>query len=316
MKSTLKHYTPVALLMVGIVAVSGVLTALCGRVGVPAKTRTVVTTTYAVYLAAENILGDTTALTVENLTGTATGCLHDYQLTPANRITLQNAELLLLNGGGAEVFLTDTLAALSHLKTVDTSAGVDLLTSCHDHDHPHDHAHAAAGESHAANEHLWVSPTRYAEQVTATATALAALDPQNAATYARNAETYRQKILAVGARLTAAADKLGSKNCVIFHDSLAYLADDLGLTVTAALHVGEDAGLSAGDLAAAQSAIAADSGTLLLYDSQYTVRYAALDGLVPSKQVLTVDTAVVGHGRADDWLTAMEKTVTLLEGAA
>ena len=307
-----KHYGLVVLLMAGILALSAVVTAFTGTVGLPRRGQTVVTTTYPVYVAVQNILGDTDGVAVENLTGSAAGCLHDYQLSPANRITLEGASLVLLNGGGAESFLGDTLAALPDLPTVDTSAGVSLLESCHDHDHPHG-GEPTDGHTHAANEHLWVSPTRYAAQVAAATEALCALDPDNAAVYTANGEAYRQRVLAVGARLRAAADKLSSKTCVIFHDSLAYLADELGLTVAASLHVGEESGVSAADLAAAQQAATQDPNILLLYDSQYTVRYPAIDALVPAAHVLTVDTAVIGRGRASDWLDAMAANAKLFE---
>lgn len=310
-----KTYGRVAWLMAGIVLLSAVVTAFTGTVGLPRRGRAVVTTTYPVYVAVRNILGDTDGVTVENLTGAAAGCLHDYQLSPANRITLEGASLVLLNGGGAESFLDDTLAALPDLPTVDTSAGVALLESCHDHDHPHG-SEPTDGHTHAANEHLWVSPTRYAAQVAAATTALCSLDPEHAAAYTANGDAYRQKVLAVGARLRAATDKLPSKTCIIFHDSLAYLADELGLTVAASLHVGEESGVSAADLAAAQQAAAQDPNILLLYDSQYTVRYSAIDALVPAAHVLTVDTAVVGHGRANDWLDAMAHNAQILENVS
>ncbi len=310
-----KHYGRVALLMAGIILLSVIVTVFTGTVGLPRRSKTVVTTTYPVYVAVRNILGDTDAVAVENLTGAAAGCLHDYQLSPANRITLEGASLVLLNGGGAENFLDDTLAALPDLPTVDTSAGVALLESCHEHEHPHG-GEPTDGHVHAANEHLWVSPTRYAAQVAAATEALCALDPDNAAVYTANGDVYRQRVLAVGERLRAAADKLPSKTCIIFHDSLAYLADELGLTVAASLHVGEESGVSAADLAAAQQAVAADQNTLLLYDSQYTVRYPAIDALVPAAHVLTVDTAVVGRGRVSDWLDAMEANVKLFENVS
>ncbi len=315
MRSFWKQYGRVALLMAGIVLLSAIVTAFTGAVGLPRRGRTVVTTTYPLYVAVENILGDIDGVTVENLTGSAVGCLHDYQLSPANRITLEGASLVLLNGGGAEGFLDDTLAALPDLPTVDTSAGLSMLESCHDHDHPH--GGTAADEEHdherAANEHLWVSPTRYAAQVAAAVKALCALDPENTAAYTANGEDYRQQVLAIGERLRASADTLPSKTCIIFHDSLAYLADELGLTVAASLHVGEESGVSAADLAAAQQAAAQDPNILLLYDSQYTIRYPAIDGLVPAAHVLTVDTAVIGRGRASDWLDAMEYNAKLLE---
>ena len=71
--------------------------------------------------------------------------------------------------------------------------------------------------------------------------------------------------------------------------------------------------MSAADLAAAQQAAAQDPNILLLYDSQYTVRYPAIDALVPAAHVLTVDTAVIGRGRASDWLDAMAANAKLFE---
>jgi zinc transport system substrate-binding protein len=231
-----------------------------------------------------------------------------YNITKEPRYLEFAAEIV--NGGGAEGFLDEPLASLPDLPTVDTSAGVALLESCHTHDHPHG-GEPTDEHAHAANEHLWVSPTRYAAQVAAATEALCALDPENAAAYAANGEAYRQRVLAVGERLRAAADKLPSKTCIIFHDSLAYLADELGLTVAASLHVGEESGVSAADLAAAQRAATTYPNVILLYDSQYTIHYPTIDALVPAAHVLTVDTAVIGRGHASDWLDAMEGNAEL-----
>lgn len=312
MNTIWKHYGRVAALMAGVILLSAIITAFTGTVGIPRRDKTVVATTYPLYIAVKNVVGSTDTVTAENLIGTATGCLHDYQLSPANRITLENASLLLLNGGGAENFLGDTLATLPDLPTVDTSADVSLLESCRDHDHPQGGA-SDDGHDHAVNEHLWVSATHYAAQVAAVVDALCALDADNAEAYTANGNAYRQQVLAAGARLRAAADKLQSKTCIIFHDSLAYLADELGLTVAASLHIGEESGVSAADLAAAQQAVANDPNILLLYDSQYTIRYSAIDALVPAAHVLTVDTAVIGRGNARDWLDAMAHNAQILE---
>jgi ABC-type Zn uptake system ZnuABC Zn-binding protein ZnuA len=244
---------------------------------------------------------------VETLAGAAAGCLHDYQLSPADRITVERADVVLLNGAGAEPFLEDVVPAD---RAVDTSAGLELLCSDHGHDHGHDHDH---GEHTAYNEHLWTSPRRYGAQIRAVPEALCRLNPDAAASYRRNGEAYRQQVLDMGARLRAAAGKLPSGRCVIFHDSLAYLADDLGLEVALALTVGEDSGVSAGDLSAVQRLVQQDPGLLLLYDDQYTVRYNGVDRLVPTRQVVAMDTAVTGTGQLTDWLDAMEHNLALLE---
>jgi len=307
MKQTIRHYGPVALLLAGIVAAAVLLTVFTGQVGPAAEERVVLTTTYPLYLAARQVVGETSGVRVETLAGAAAGCLHDYQLSPADRITAERADVVLLNGAGAEPFLEDVVPSG---RAVDTSAGLELLCSDHGHDHGHGHDH----EEHTAyNEHLWTSPRRYGAQIQTVTEALCRLNPGTAAAYRRNGEAYRQQVLDMGTRLRAAAGKLPSGRCVIFHDSLAYLADDLGLEVALALTVGEDSGVSAGDLSAVQRLVQQDPGLLLLYDDQYTVRYNGVDRLVPARQVVAMDTAVTGTGRLTDWLDAMEHNLALLE---
>ena len=318
MKTAARHYGRVALLMAGIVLLGSGLTILCGQ-GTPASDDacTVVTTTYPLYVAAENVLGDIPGVHLENLTGSAAGCLHDYQLSPANRIQLNRAKLVLTNGGGAEVFLEDVLPTLK-ATVCNTGEGIDFLTSAHEHHHHDEDDHDEDGdhdhEEAALNEHIWVSPTRHARQVRAVTAALVELLPEHAGELTANGEAYAAAVEAVGEELKAAAATLPSKKCVTFHESLAYLADDLGLTVVAALNVGEESGVSAGDLATAQRAVEEDPAVLLLYDNQYTVRYSALDRAVPASHAPALDTAVKGKGTARDWLDAMEKNAALLRG--
>lgn len=302
-------YGRIALLMAGIVAVSAGITALTATVGGRRERYTVVTTVYPLYVAAQNVIGDESGVTLENLTGAATGCLHDYQLSPANRISLQRADLLLLNGAGAEAFLADILPTLPRLTTVDTGAGLNTLAGHHEHEHEHEEH-----EHEEQNEHLWVSPRRYAGQIAAVTDALCALDPARAAAYRRNGDAYRARVEAVADELAALRQTLAGTPCVLFHDSLAYLADDLGLLPVASLTVGEESGVSAADLAEAVSAVREHPDALVLYDDQYAVRYTAVDSQAARERVLALDCAVLGHGHADDWLTAMEKNLTLLKG--
>ena len=310
MKQTTKRAGGIALLLAGITAVSVGITAITGNVGRKTDDLRVVTTVYPLYVAVQNIAGELPGVTVENLTGAATGCLHDYQLSPANRISLEQASLVLLNGAGAETFLADVLPQL-RAQIVDTSEGIPLLAGEeHEQEEDHDHEHE---HDHSTNEHIWTSPSRYAKQVKAVMAALAAADPAHAEVYAANGRSYLDKIAAAEQRLQAAAAALNGRSCSLFHDSLVYLAEDLGLQVAAVLTVGEESGVPAGDLAAAERLAAADPTMLILYDSQYAVRYNSVDRQVPAAQVLALDTGVKGSGRPDDWLTAMASTAEWLE---
>ena len=295
MKQTLKTYRAVAAMLAVILLFSVGLTYLTGNVSFGserAEGKVVLATTYPVYVAAREILGEDTSVSLHHLDGAASGCLHDYQLSPSDRRLTQEADLILLNGAGAEPFLHGLVEGS---KCVDTSAGVDLL--CADGDHHH-----AEGEHHHGdeyNEHLWLSPTRYAAQVEAVRDALCALVPEQAYLYKKNAAAYLAEIAAVADSLP----DLSGRPCVLFHDSMSYLAADLGLDVKLTLSVEGESGLSAADLGQVEELAADYPDLLLLYDTQYALRYEGVAGTAVS-----VRTAV-----QEDWLAAMQANVKALQ---
>lgn len=310
-----KYYGRIAA-MLAVIALLAVLTVLPLSPVVGEDKPTVVTTVYPLYVAAKNVLGDSPAVKLENLTGSQAGCLHDYQLSPANRITLEKADAILLNGAGAEPFLEDILPKLTAAVT-DTGAGISLLTAeghRHDHHETEDGSHDETdAHDHEDNIHIWTSPSRYLQQVQAVADALCALPVEDTSVFLQNRDNYCQQVEAVIRRVEVLQSSLQGHSCVLLHDSLGYLAEDLGLEVAVSLTANGEGGLSAGDLAKAQQALKSHPDALLLYDGQYTTRYTALESLLPAKQVLTLDTAIRGDGDADDWLTAMNRNMTLFE---
>ena len=300
MKTTLRHYGGVVLLLAVILLASTLLSLLTGaRQGEDAVR--VLVTNYPLYVAARNILGDTDGVELTLLSGAGTGCLHDYQLTPADRLAIERADKVIVNGVGAEPFL-DGLVEENRL--VDTAVWVDPF--CADADHHH------GGEEHhheAYNEHIWLSPENYKKQVVQVALALREVDTAHSAAYSANAAAYSAAIDAVAASLP----QLNGRPCVLFHDSLSYLATDAGLDVKLTLSAEGESGLSAADLTRVEQLAKENPDLILLYDTQYPIRYTAVDGLVPADRVIALETAVVGQGSPSDWLDAMERNVAKLQ---
>ena len=297
MKHIFKTYRAVAAMLAAILLLSVGLTVLTGGFSFgseQADKKTVLATTYPVYVAAQNILGKDTSVTLHRLDGAASGCLHDYQLSPSDRKVVQEAEIILMNGAGAESFLH---GIVDEGKCVDTSAGVDLLCADHHHEGEEEHHH-----EEAYNEHIWLSPRRYAKQVAAVRDALCALNPDGAKVYRKNAAAYLAEIAAIADDLP----DLRGKPCVLFHDSMSYLAADLGLDVKLTLSVEGESGLSAADLGQVEALAAENPDLLLLYDTQYALRYEGVAGTP-----VTIRTAV-----QEDWLTAMRENVKNLNNIA
>ena len=300
-------YTKVALLLAAITLLSAGLTCLTAVERPQAQEVRIVTSFYPVYIAALNVADGIEGVEVVNLVSGQAGCLHDYQMSPADRTMLDSADILIQNGAGAEPFLDAALALYPTLPVIDLSDGQELLESGHVHTHEneeHDEEHE--GETLALNSHLWVSPVRYRRQIETLRDGLSAADPEHAARYAENAASYLEQIDAVTAQLTSAAESLSDTGVVVFHDSLAYLAKDFSLPVAASLGIGEESGASAADLSKAEKALRGMADALFLYDSQYeTAQYAYLQTIPENSCAVSVDICVSGEADKTRWIKAM-----------
>lgn len=104
----------------------------------------VVTSFYPMYIASMNIIGQTEGVTLKNLSEPQTGCLHDFQLTPADMKLLSTADVFVINGGGIESFMEDIAKQYPDLVVVEACDDIELLceTGAHGHEHEeslHDH---------------------------------------------------------------------------------------------------------------------------------------------------------------------------------
>lgn len=309
----------------GVLAVLAAVSAVWATPAAPkTNEKSFVCSFYPVYIAAKNITDGVKGVTITNLTGTQTGCVHDYQLTPENAMALDAADAVIQNGAEAELFLNDALTARPTLPRIDCASGIELLTGNHEHHHHEEEGEHALSEEEfkelasdtlPINSHLWTGPERYIQQVANLCEGLCLVDPDNAVAYRKNARLYSEKISAVQERLKTAADTLPTKNVVLFHDSLGYLADELGLHVVAALSVGEDSGVPTDELVEAAEEIKEAGDVIFLYDSQYTdLSYDSLSENAAHCVSLTLDCATTGEDAADAWLAAMEKNATTLTG--
>lgn len=302
------RYGRVAILLLAVAIVSLGLTAVFG-IKAPQKSAkfSIVASFYPLYTAALNVVGSCDDVVVSCLTQPNTGCLHDYQLSPSERAVLGEADVLIENGAGMESFLEPTLQSLPGLTVIDTSVGVELL-ACDEHDHGHAHEH-----SH--NEHLWVDPSRYAEQVRRLRDGLCAADPAHAEVYTANTERYLQKIAAVQTQLRELS--LPFDGALLFHDSMAYVADALQLEVVGTIPLGEEQSASAADLASIATALR-EKRVLFLYDEQYRLMHQSLAGYADKAAIVHWNIAarsISGVAEKEVWLFAMRQNIAALKEA-
>ena len=209
--------------------------------------------------------------------------------------------MIITNGVGEEPFLE----GVDPSRVVNTGGELDDLLCGEHHHHEGDH------HEENYNEHVWVSPARYSRQVGVVLDTIIALESMGADQYRENATNYMMAIQQVQDGLSALS--LAGQPCVLFHDSLSYLAADLGLDVKLTLTAEGESGLSAAQLAEVEALAKENSNLILLYDTQYPIRYTAIDELVTAGNALALETAVVGEGKSSDWLDAMKRNLEKLQ---
>ena len=145
--------------------------------------------------------------------------IHGYQPTPQDIVGVRDADLMLRNGMNLELWFEQFLANLGDVPSADLSDGVDPIPI------------STGSYEGRPNPHAWMSPTSARIYVDNIAAALSAIDPQNAADYAANAEAYQAEIAAALDPLVAAVAEVpeAARWLVTCEGAFSYLARDLGL---------------------------------------------------------------------------------------
>ncbi|ABA81171.1 zinc ABC transporter solute-binding protein [Rhodobacter sphaeroides] len=116
-------------------------------------------------------------------------------------------------------------------------------------DEAHDHGEHE-GHSHTGlDPHAWLDPENAQLWLTAVARELGHLDPENAATYAANAEAARAALAELDRETAARLDEARNQPFYVFHDAYGYFAGHYGLTVQGSVSAGDAAAPGAAHLA-------------------------------------------------------------------
>lgn len=170
-----------------------------------------------------NVGGDAIALTV--LVGPNSDA-HTYEPAPADSAALADAQVIVENGLGFELWLDGLVtAAGSSAARVVASEGVTLRAA---------DPHADGENSHGDYDpHVWHDVANAMQMVRNIEAGLSAADPAHAATYKANAEAYLRTLADLDAyvRALAATVPADRRKIVTNHDALGYFCDAYGFTL-------------------------------------------------------------------------------------
>ncbi|MDK3018909.1 metal ABC transporter substrate-binding protein [Pseudodonghicola flavimaris] len=145
--------------------------------------------------------------------------IHGYEPTPRDIVRAHDADLILWNGMNLELWFRQFLDNLGDVPSVTLTEGIDPIPI------------STGAYEGKPNPHAWMglgNATIYIDNI---ARAFAAQDPDNAETYAANAETYKAELRAVMEPLKTSIAEVpeAQRWLVTCEGAFSYLARDLGL---------------------------------------------------------------------------------------
>ena len=165
---------------------------------------------------ARNVAGD--RLMVQSIVKPGSE-IHGYQPTPSDIERASQADLIVENGLGLELWARKFTANAGNIPSVTLSEGMDPLLIEED---------AYAGKP---NPHAWMSPQRTMAYVDQLEQAFRRLDPAGAEQFSANAAAYKQQLQDLDDELRSALDAIPAERRVLVscEGAFTYLARDYGL---------------------------------------------------------------------------------------
>jgi zinc/manganese transport system substrate-binding protein len=154
--------------------------------------------------------------------------VHRVDVLPSYMVKVSKAQVYLKVGLGLDQWADGIIdgSRNSHLVVVDCAENVPVLEK------PTAAVSALMGDIHPfGNPHYWLDPRNGAFIARNIAEGLARVDPDHAASYRANAETFAKQAEEAYARDRAIADRLPNKSMITYHRSWSYLGNAFGIEI-------------------------------------------------------------------------------------
>ena len=290
------------------VMLSSVLMAACGEAKNTEDSEINVTASfYPIYILAENVIGNTEGINLQNMAQPQTGCLHDYQLSTGDMKKLDTTDIFLINGGGMESFLDNALELFPQLNIVDTSKGtVSLENDGHDHEEEGEDEHS---HNHEENSHFWILPQNAAVQAENICEALSEVCPDKADEFRRNTDNFIESLNDI-----ETFDGNGMKVC-IFNEAFAYLHLSYGLDVRLCVEMDENQTPSAKEMAEIITTVKEENISLLIAADDASKAIADTVARETDAKVVVLDPVLTGDFSPESYAEALNENARILKGS-
>jgi zinc transport system substrate-binding protein len=203
---------------------------------------------------------------------------HDYSLKPSDLRAIAAADLVVWVGESLETYLAKPLqtegvrtvelieaAGIDPHKYSVNGAGTPEAESPHAGEHRHDHGHDHLG----LDPHVWLDPIRARAIVQAAEASLVAVDPENAASYRRNAAAALVSLEKLDGDIRQQLAPFAGKPFITFHDGYSYFVERYGLNQVGQLSIEPEQQAGAASVSALKGLVAREGIACAFAEPQY-----------------------------------------------
>ena len=257
----------------------------------------IITTFYPVYVLTASVTQGVPEVRVHNMAEQSVGCLHDYTLQPQDIASLEQADVLVINGGGMEQFMDRVVNLRAELPVIDTCAGLKLADSW---------------EEGLKNAHVWLSPALASVQIGHIAEGLSDVDPEHAEAYRANAARLGETLAALEDELRGTLASVSGERIITFHEAFQYFADDMGIEVAGV--IAHEPGEAPGTREIAETCdLVRSLGIRALFtEPQYPQQAAEVIARETGASVWQLDPFVSGDGTFEGYLSIMRENAAVM----
>lgn len=155
---------------------------------------------------------------------------HSYEATAEDAANVQDADLLVYNGGGYDEFFASLAEQAPDVPTVSAFDLSRLGSGEGGHDHGHESGHRHEHGHGSVNEHVWYHLPTVAKVADAVADRLGAVDEANRQRYANSASAFTGRIDELTGKVRQIRAEHGGSEVVATEPVAHYLIDAAGLT--------------------------------------------------------------------------------------
>ncbi len=246
----------------------------------------VAATTLPVYEFTARLCADT-PITVTRLIGEQVSCLHDYSLSVTQVKAVENAQLVVISGGGLEDFMEDLLSE----KVVSNSSKGLALNHCEDSHHD--------GHHHETDPHFWLSPAYAKEMTINICRGLQEAFPDHSNLFEANLQTLISDLDALQDYGNAQLSDLSCRQLISFHDGFSYFAKSFHLEILKAVEEESGSEASAAELKELIALVRQHNLPAIFTEKNGSVSAAQIISAETGAKIYSLDMAMAGNSYFD-----------------